>query len=89
MGELIKGIELRIPQLRGIIEKATEGIAMGFLSPPGMLSPAMAANGFFGGTSSYGDTIFQPGSIVIHGAGNAEDIFSVFEREMFKRGVRF
>jgi len=89
MGELIKGIEIQIPQLRGIIEKATEGIAMGFLSPPGMLSPAMAANGFFGGTSSYGDTIFQPGSIVIHGAGNAEDIFSVFEREMFKRGVRF
>lgn len=88
VGELVKGIGERLPQLKDIMEKAVGNITMkGVLAPPGMLSSAMAAP--IGDTSNYGNTIFQPGSVVIHGAGNAEDIFTVFERELFKRGVRF
>jgi hypothetical protein len=85
IGELMSGITNSLPRLKDIMEKMAGGFPIkGVL--PGILSPVM---GFAGSTSTYGDTIFQPGSVVIHGAGNAEDIFAVFERELFKRGVRF
>ena len=94
-----KGIEDNIPLLRKALAKAVEGMGTirleGDLAArtvpltPAALQPAIMNYSTSNRNTAYGSTIFQPGSIVIQGAGDAQEVLTLLERKLHMYGVRF